>query len=560
MADDADADGALDVSGAADATTIIRHAVVERDRRASAPTEATFDELFAELERWRSAVMDRDDALCKAMRALEVAETRTMRAERELALARARGGEEGDDSDDAATRARVELTEAYGRRDEASREAIQAKEALVREEMARLDSERVVETLTADKERLERRVRDAEEASSAARRAESQALDEAESQSAMKNAVLGKVEKLEKENAELVERLMEMKTKEAEKMNEINDLYADLLRQKKSVELNARAESLAEASAASMKALSMSTVMSNVVPSKKRHILQSNKGGTHRVALSHDGFTVASAGEDKVIAMFDTNTGARTSELTGLLGAALDVTFSADDSLVLGTSTDCSLQLWDALTGRVRHRLTGHAQKVTSARISQIDAKRAISCSQDRNVKLWDLNRGHVTSSMLTSSGVYSVVFDANEQQAYSGHFDGAIRAWDLRAGNVARETKVHNGLITAVFDTPNQNEILTNSRDNTLKLVDIRTMDVVQTFSAPKYRVGTDWSNPCVSPDGQHIASGGADGALFIWRVQGGRLMTTLHGHDAVVATCAWNAAGVLASACKNGVCLLWE
>lgn len=30
------------------------------------------------------------------------------------------GGEEGDDSDDAATRARVELTEAYGRRDEAS--------------------------------------------------------------------------------------------------------------------------------------------------------------------------------------------------------------------------------------------------------------------------------------------------------------------------------------------------------------------------------------------------------------------------------------------------------
>jgi autophagy-related protein 16 len=89
---------------------------------------------------------------------------------------------------------------------------------------------------------------------------------------------------------------------------------------------------------------------------------------------------------------------------------------------------------------------------------------------------------------MLTSSGVYSVVFDANEQQAYSGHFDGAIRAWDLRAGNVARETKVHNGLITAVFDTPNQNEILTNSRDNTLKLVDIRTMDVVQTFSSRRH------------------------------------------------------------------------
>jgi len=175
-------------------------------------------------------------------------------------------------------------------------------------------------------------------------------------------------------------------------------------------------------------------------------------------------------------------------------------------------------------------------------------------------VKTWDLVRGLATGSMLTASNVHSVMFDSSEQHAVSGHFDGSVRIWDLRASKLERENKFHTSPITAIIAMPNQNEVLTNSRDNSLKLIDIRMMDVVRSFSAPNYRVGTDWSSPCVAPDGQHIASGGSDGGLLIWRVNDGRLMTTLHGHDAVTATCSWNAAGVLASACKNGVCILWE
>ncbi|OUS43018.1 WD40-repeat-containing domain protein [Ostreococcus tauri] len=286
----------------------------------------------------------------------------------------------------------------------------------------------------------------------------------------------------------------------------------------------------------------------------------SNKGGTHRVALSHDGFSAACAGEDKVVAIFDTATGARTSELLGCLGGVLDVSFSADDTLVLGASTDCSLQLWEALTGRVKHRLTGHAQQATSAQISQTDAKRAISASRDRTLKTWDLVRGLATTSMLTASTAHSVLYGATERHAFSGHFDGSVRVWDLRANQVEKENKVHAGPITSIVAMPSENEVLTNSRDNCLKLVDVRMMEVVRNFSSPKYRVGTDWSNPCAAPDGQHIAAGGSDGGLFIWRVQDGRLMTTLHGHDAVVASCSWSSSGMLASADKNGVCLLWE
>lgn len=539
---------------------VIRARVRERDEARARGSEKMCDELHDAHDELleRLIVAQRRAREAEASQKALSDEVCALRGELASERASMSSGEGGES--DAAKALRREVTEAYEKLAEGRREVMEARERASVEEAAREEAERALGSLGEAKERLERRLREAETALAAARKSEAQALDEAESQSAMKNAALGRLDQLEKENQELLERLMEMKTREAERMNEINDLYADLMRQKKNAELNAKAESLAEASAASMKALSLSSMMANPIPSKKRHILQSNKGGTHRVALSHDGFTAACAGEDKVVALFDTNTGARTSELVGCMGAILDVSFSADDSLVLGASTDCSIQLWDTLTGRVKHRLTGHVQKVTSAQISQMDSKRAISCSQDRSLKTWDLVRGLATGSMLTASNVHSVTFDSSEQHAVSGHFDGSVRIWDLRANQVERENKFHASPITAIIVMPNQNELLTNSRDNSLKLIDIRRMDVVRSFSAPNYRVGTDWSSPCVAPDGQHIASGGSDGGLLIWRVNDGRLMTTLHGHDAVIATCSWNAAGTLASACKNGVCILWE
>jgi len=542
----------------------IKRRLDERDASSSSRARRVERELWKHNAELVERVVSVTEALKQCERRREEHKREVKALEEALANERAealtRRSSNAREKDDAvgARRIKEELSEAYKKQAESSQRVIDTRDALEREQKARMKAEETLEEIKSDVARAERRATECEHALAEARKAEASAMSEADAQLSLKNSALTKIDQLERDNSQLLERLMELKMKEAEKMNEINDLYADMLRQKKSVELSFKAEGLADASAASLKALSMSTMMNSPVPSRKKHVLQANKGGTHRVALSHDSFTLACAGDDKLVSMFDVETGAHTSDLSGMMGSVLDVCFSADDTLALGASTDCSLQLWDALSGRVKHRLTGHAQKVTSASISRMDSKRAVSCSQDRNIKIWDLNRGHVVQSMLTPSNVYSVMFDPSEQNMCSGHFDGAIRIWDSRTSDVSQEFQAHASCVTAVVMMPNQNEILTNSRDNTLRLLDVRTLDVIRTFSAPKYRVGTDWSNPCVSPDGEHVASGGADGGLFIWRVVDGRLMTTLHGHDAVVATCAWSMAG-LASADKNGVCLLW-
>ena len=49
----------------------------------------------------------------------------------------------------------------------------------------------------------------------------------------------------------------------------------------------------------------------------------------------------------------------------GLTGSVLGVAWTPDDRLVLGCSADRSVKVYDGLSGREVHTLTGHKDKVT---------------------------------------------------------------------------------------------------------------------------------------------------------------------------------------------------
>jgi autophagy-related protein 16 len=92
------------------------------------------------------------------------------------------------------------------------------------------------------------------------------------------------------------------------------------------------------------------------------------------------------------------------------------------------------------------------------------------------------------------------------------------------------------------------------------LKLVDIRKYEAIKTYRSPSYRNGVHWNRAAVSPDGQFIAAGSADGVVHVWNLQTAEEVATLQGHKAVVEACSWSAMDQLASVDKDKRLILWQ
>ena len=156
------------------------------------------------------------------------------------------------------------------------------------------------------------------------------------------------------------------------------------------------------------------------------------------------------------------------------------------------------------------HQLVGHSQKITCCRLFG-NEKNVISGSADRSLKVWDISRStYQQASTLRHSSTSNCIDVSNDSvTAVSGHIDGGLRLWDIRTG--ARSTdmqSLHEGGITSVHFSPNNNQhILTNGRDSTLKLMDMRTCSTLQTFQHGEFRTLMNHASSALSPDGKNDA-----------------------------------------------------
>ncbi|XP_013367301.1 PREDICTED: autophagy-related protein 16-2 isoform X2 [Chinchilla lanigera] len=249
---------------------------------------------------------------------------------------------------------------------------------------------------------------------------------------------------------------------------------------------------------------------------------------------------LATGGADRLIHLWNVVGGRLEANQTleGAGGSITSVDMDPSGSQVLAATYNQAAQLWKVGEAHSKETLSGHKDKVTAAKF-KLTRHQAVTGSRDRTVKEWDLGRAYCSRTINVLSYCNDVV--CGDHIIISGHNDQKIRFWDSRGPCCTQVIPVQSR-VTSLSLSHDQLHLLSCSRDDTLKVIDLRVSNIRQVFRADGFKCGSDWTKAVFSPDRRYAVAGSWDGALYIWDVDTGKLESTLRGpHCAAVNAVAW-------------------
>ncbi|MHC5937318.1 nSTAND1 domain-containing NTPase [Nostoc sp.] len=285
--------------------------------------------------------------------------------------------------------------------------------------------------------------------------------------------------------------------------------------------------------------------------------LRGHEGNVSSVAISADGETIVSGGNDGTVRLWNLQGQTLAEPLRGHEGNVLSVAISADGETIVSGGYDGTVRLWNLQGQTLAEPLRGHEGCVNSVAISA-DGETIVSGGNDGTVRLWNLQGQTLAEPLRGHEGnVLSVAISADGETIVSGGNDGTVRLWNLQGQTLAEPLRGHKGVVYSVAISANGQTIVSGGNDRTVRLWNLQG----QTLAEPLRGHEGNVLSVAISADGQTIVSGADDGTVRLWNLQGQTLAEPLRGHQGWVYSVAISADGqTIVSGGDEGTVRLWN
>ena len=282
-------------------------------------------------------------------------------------------------------------------------------------------------------------------------------------------------------------------------------------------------------------------------------VIRGPAGAVTSLAAVGDGHSLAVAGADGSVQIWNTETGAIERSLIGPLNEVTAIA-TANGRLV-AARRDGTVDTFDLATGARTSTLSKGDGPVWSVVFGRGEG-RFFAAGQDTKIRLASAS-GRIESVFSGHDrAVYALAYAADRRIIVSGGADKLVKVWDERRHRLIRSLAGHSDDVRAVAIDARTDLIASGSNDKTVAVWSLTTGERIRLLTGHSDRV----VGVAFAPNGRMLASASEDGTAKLWSLDTGELLATYVGHVGPVRGLAFLADGRLATAGDDRTVRVWN
>ena len=268
------------------------------------------------------------------------------------------------------------------------------------------------------------------------------------------------------------------------------------------------------------------------------------------VAFRQDGAQVAMALANKTVRIVNVADGKEVKKIEALPSPITAMAFRADGSRLAIAGEDKTIRVVGAGDGKTIKELKGHTGTIHALAFAPKDGNLVFSASADKTARLWDTNQGKVIQTYSGhGDGISSLALSRDGAKLVTGSRDKTVRVWNaangkplqtiptLPAGSSPRPFRATTALLAVGL------------KDGIVKVFDMTASDLAMAERA-SYR-GSEGPATALAflPDSRTILTGSRDKLVSLWTLPSSAATKTFAGHTGQIYGVAWSPDGKLAA-----------